>query len=43
LEVYAYFNNDANTRAPGNAKMFIEMIGARPARKKTPRKAVVAA
>jgi uncharacterized protein YecE (DUF72 family) len=27
-EVYAYFNNDANTRAPGNAKMFIGMIEA---------------
>ena len=43
LEVYAYFNNDANTRAPANAKMLIEMIGARRARKKTPRKALVAA
>jgi len=29
--VYAYFNNDANVRAPANAKMFIEMI----ARKET--------
>jgi uncharacterized protein YecE (DUF72 family) len=26
LKVYAYFNNDANTRAPGNAKMLPEMI-----------------
>src|SRR5688572_14820072 len=26
LRVYAYFNNDANTRAPGNAKTLIEMI-----------------
>jgi uncharacterized protein YecE (DUF72 family) len=26
LRVYAYFNNDANTRAPGNAQTLIEMI-----------------
>jgi uncharacterized protein YecE (DUF72 family) len=43
FEVYAYFNNDANTRAPGNAKMLIEMIGATPARKKARRKVLVAA
>ncbi len=24
--VYAYFNNDANVRAPGNAKLLIEMV-----------------
>jgi uncharacterized protein YecE (DUF72 family) len=28
LTVYAYFNNDANTRALGNAKMLIELITA---------------
>ena len=26
LDVYAYFNNDINTRAPENAKQFIQMI-----------------
>lgn len=26
LQVHAYFNNDANTRAPGNAKMLMAMI-----------------
>jgi uncharacterized protein YecE (DUF72 family) len=26
--VFAYFNNDANVRAPANAKMFIEMVAA---------------
>lgn len=26
LRVFAYFNNDMNTRAPDNAKVFIEMI-----------------
>lgn len=25
--VYAYFNNDANVRAPNNAKMLMEMVG----------------
>ncbi|HEY9508535.1 MAG TPA: DUF72 domain-containing protein [Verrucomicrobiae bacterium] len=25
--VYAYFNNDLNVRAPGNAKMLMEMVG----------------
>ena len=29
LEVHAYFNNDANTRAPGNATMLREMIAVR--------------
>jgi uncharacterized protein YecE (DUF72 family) len=41
LEVYAYFNNDANTRAPGNAKMLREMIE-RPAKSKRKREAVMA-
>jgi uncharacterized protein YecE (DUF72 family) len=26
---YVYFNNDANVRAPGNARVFMEMTGAR--------------
>jgi hypothetical protein len=26
IAVFAYFNNDWNTRAPGNAEMFREMI-----------------
>jgi uncharacterized protein YecE (DUF72 family) len=26
--IYAYFNNDLNVRAPGNAKMLIGMVGA---------------
>jgi len=36
LNVYAYFNNDANTRAPGNAKMLRAMIesATRPAKSK---------
>jgi uncharacterized protein YecE (DUF72 family) len=36
LEVYAYFNNDANTRAPGNAMTLRSMIehSARPAKRK---------
>jgi uncharacterized protein YecE (DUF72 family) len=25
--VYAYFNNDANVRAPANARMLMDMIG----------------
>jgi uncharacterized protein YecE (DUF72 family) len=25
--VFAYFNNDANVRAPGNAKMLERMLG----------------
>jgi uncharacterized protein YecE (DUF72 family) len=31
--VYAYFNNDWNVRAPGNAKMLIQMTGGRMASK----------
>ena len=27
--VYAYFNNDVNLRAPFNAKLLLEMVGAR--------------
>jgi uncharacterized protein YecE (DUF72 family) len=27
--VFAYFNNDINTRAPGNARTLMEMVGAR--------------
>jgi uncharacterized protein YecE (DUF72 family) len=27
MRVFAYFNNDINTRAPDNARMFSEMIG----------------
>jgi uncharacterized protein YecE (DUF72 family) len=36
LDVYAYFNNDANTRAPGNAMTLRSMIehSARPAKRK---------
>ncbi len=29
--VYAYFNNDANVRAPGNAKLLMQMTGGRTA------------
>jgi uncharacterized protein YecE (DUF72 family) len=29
IDVFAYFNNDLNTRAPGNAEMFREMITAK--------------
>jgi len=29
IDVFAYFNNDWNTRAPGNAEMFREMITAK--------------
>ena len=28
LDAYVYFNNDINVRAPGNAKMLMEMVGA---------------
>jgi uncharacterized protein YecE (DUF72 family) len=41
--VYAYFNNDANTRAPGNAKTLREMIAAKLERPATRRKALQAA
>ena len=34
ISVYAYFNNDWNTRAPVNAEMFREMIGQPLARKR---------
>jgi uncharacterized protein YecE (DUF72 family) len=42
LAVYAYFNNDANTRAPGNAKMLDEMIEALKPPAKRKREAVLA-
>jgi uncharacterized protein YecE (DUF72 family) len=28
-EVFAYFNNDANERAPANAKLLMSMVGDR--------------
>ncbi len=31
--VFVYFNNDANVRAPANAKLLMEMTGAEPAHK----------
>lgn len=42
-EVYAYFNNDWNTRAPWNAKTLIDMITAKPARQTPRRRALVSA
>ncbi|SRR5581483_1251823 len=27
IDAFVYFNNDINTRAPGNAKMLVEMVG----------------
>ena len=30
LDVYAYFNNDLNSRAPENARQFIGMIRGKP-------------
>jgi len=42
LAVYAYFNNDANTRAPGNAKMLREMIKGRNLPAKRRRETVMA-
>jgi uncharacterized protein YecE (DUF72 family) len=36
--VYAYFNNDANTRAPGNARTLREMITGQPAHRPPRRK-----
>ncbi|MDB6031459.1 MAG: hypothetical protein JWM16_1797 [Verrucomicrobiales bacterium] len=37
LRVFAYFNNDINTRAPDNARMFIDMVGdPRPPKPKRP-------
>ena len=41
LSVYAYFNNDANTRAPGNAKTLRDMIAAKPGGRKTSRRKVL--
>ena len=38
IAVYAYFNNDWNTRAPGNAEMFREMISVKPQRRRAAQK-----
>ncbi|HUR45934.1 MAG TPA: DUF72 domain-containing protein [Candidatus Saccharimonadales bacterium] len=37
MKVFAYFNNDINTRAPENAKMFISMVESGSRRKFKPR------
>jgi uncharacterized protein YecE (DUF72 family) len=34
--VFAYFNNDMNTRAPQNARQLMEMVGSRAAKPSTP-------
>lgn len=41
IQVFAYFNNDWNTRAPANAEMFRDMI-AKPMRRTCPRTALPA-